>query len=122
MYIALLAGDRKDIFMALYKKTTSDNGITYTYHRIVSLTNITNVQGVVEVCSYLKQSDREEEISLFENPQEDQWFTKMTSTKSYLVDYDENMSIPRAYEYLKTLEEFKNAKDVLEDGQEVVSD
>lgn len=108
--------------MALLKKITTDNGIAYNYHRIIALETYTNVQCVITTRSYLAKADREEELQLLSDLNDDKWFTKSTSSKSYLLNYDGNMSIPKAYEYLKTLDEFKNAKDVLEDGQEVVSD
>lgn len=108
--------------MALSKATKTESGISYNYHRIISLELYTNVQCVINTRSYLSKADRIEEQKLIDNPQEDKWFMKATTGSSYVVDYDENMSIPKAYEYLKTLDEFKNSKDVLENGQEVVSD
>lgn len=108
--------------MALSKKITAENGINFNYHRIISLEIYTNVQCVITTKSYLSNNDREEEVSITHEHNENKWFMKATNGSSYVLPYDENMSVPKAYEYLKTLDEFKNAKDVLEDGQEVISD
>lgn len=101
--------------MALIKKTELDSGIIVNYHRIVSINKITNEKTLIEVASYTSEEKRNEEIELLEQ-------SKLTGeaipmnifiNTSYIEkEYNENITIKDCYEYLKTLDEFKNAKDV----------
>lgn len=90
--------------MALRKNIELENGIVTNYHRIISLYKMTNEITVIEVGSYVSREIREEE------PEKDVCIVR----KSYNVDYNELYTITDAYNYLKTLDEFKNAQDVLE--------
>lgn len=95
--------------MALKKNITLDNGIVLNYHRIVSVNNITNQQSIIEVASYINEEQREKEKEWYENNEED--MNVFIETKYYSKEYDENLNVTNAYDYLKTLEEFKDAED-----------
>lgn len=98
--------------MALLKIKELENGITTNYHRIVSLTSIVNNQCIIEVASYINQNKRSEEKEYYESNDEDKLMNVFIETKYYNTDYDENMSVKTAYEYLKSLDEFKDSEDV----------
>lgn len=92
--------------MALKKEIILNNGVITNYHRIVSLNNITNVSTIIEVASYTSKEKREEEKDAIENATEMNVFI---DTKYINKEYTENLTIKEAYEYLKTLDEFKDA-------------
>lgn len=94
--------------MALIKKIELENGVTTNYHRIVSVNNITNIETIIEVASYTSKEKREEEIEALENNDEMNIFIE---NKYYNVTYDKDMNVDSAYDYLKTLDEFKDAKN-----------
>lgn len=92
--------------MALYKPVLRDDGVTTDYHRIAYLTLSTNSHISIAVFSYVNENSRniEYEGGIDRKP--------YTHTVTYETDYDENMTIISAYEYLKTLPEFEGAEDV----------
>lgn len=100
--------------MALKKDKILENGIVLTYHRVVSINSITNVQSMIEVGSYLNKEQREKEREWYASGSEDR-LDVYTNTKYYTVDYDKDMNVDSAYEYLKTLEDFADAEDIFED-------
>jgi hypothetical protein len=94
--------------MALIKNIKLENGVSTQYHRVCSITNITNSATIIEVASYTSKEKRLEEKEALENG------TKMNvfiNTQYLNLPYDDNMNITSAYEYLKTVQEFKSAKD-----------
>lgn len=94
--------------MGLKKEIVLENGVTVSYHRIVSINKITNNSNIIEVASYTSKEKRAEEIEKLRNSEEMNIFINTT----YLnVDYEENTDIKNYYEYLKTTEMFKDAKD-----------
>ena len=94
--------------MAIYKEMELDNGVTVRYHRIVSINKITNVQNTIEVASYTKEQKRQEEIEAIQNVTDMNIFI---NTDFITTEYNENLTIEEAYEYLKNLDKFKNAED-----------
>ena len=94
--------------MGLRKEITLDNGVIVNYHRIVSLNNITNVSTIIEVGSYTSKEKRKEEKDAIENATEMNVFI---NTEYINKEYTENLTIKEAYEYLKTLEKYKNASN-----------
>lgn len=100
--------------MALIKEIELSSGIPVRYHRVVSVNDITNVQTIVEVASYVSQAKREEE--------------KMGSAANEPMDVFINTSyfsapcgvcptVTRAYEWIKAnVEDFADAEDVFDDG------
>lgn len=116
--------------MALQKQVELDNGVTLNYHRITTLNKITNMNNIIEVSSYTneKQRDIEKEYQALQqkaaNLKETEMLTQeeqdklnkginvYISTEYFNLPYDESQSITEAYEYLKTTEKYKNAKDI----------
>ena len=103
--------------MALKKDKVLDNGITLTYHRVVSINSITNRQSMIEVGSYLNKEQREKEREWYESGGNEK-LNVYISTKYYTKDYDKDLNVDSAYEYLKTLEDFADAEDILEEHVE----
>lgn len=98
--------------MALLKNIELENGIVTNYHRIVSLNSIVNNQNIIEVASYINQNKRKEEKEYYDSNDEDKSMNVFIDTRYYNANYDENMSVKTAYNYLKSLDEFKDAEDV----------
>lgn len=98
--------------MALKKSIELENGIVTNYHRIVSLNSIVNSQCIVEVASYINQNKRNDEKEYYESDEENKSMNVFIDTRYYNTNYDENMSVKTAYNYLKTLDEFKDSEDV----------
>lgn len=97
--------------MALKKDITLDNGIVLNYHRVVSVNNVTNKTSIIEVASYINEEQRNKEKEWYEtNSQED--MNVYINTKFYSTEYNKELNVDNAYEYLKTLEEFKDAEDI----------
>ena len=97
--------------MALKKDITLDNGIVLNYHRVVSVNNVTNQTSIIEVASYINEAQRIKEKEWYEtNNQED--MNVFINSKCYSLDYDKNLNVDNAYEYLKTLDEYKDAEDI----------
>jgi hypothetical protein len=100
--------------MALSKKIEEKNGVTTNYHRIVSINQIVNNQTLIEVASYTDKSKREEEQQAYKTAKETGTFPEMNvfiDTKFINKEYAEEESVESAYDYIKTLDEFKGAKD-----------
>lgn len=95
--------------MALKKKIELDNGVITNYHRIVSLNKIINKSNIIEVASYTDENKRAEEKTALENSEAMNVFIHTTYLQ---VPYAEDMTITEAYDYIKTLDNFKNSKDI----------
>lgn len=91
--------------MALLKEKELENGVTVRYHRIVSINEIINNSIVIEVASYTSEEKRNEDVPSSETK------NVFIDTKFYNIDYTSNYSVKKAYEYLKSLDEFKDAED-----------
>ena len=94
--------------MGLYKKIEQPNGVVTNYHRIVSMNVITNVQNTIEIASYTSQEKRNEEIAAIKNGISCNVFI---DTMFKTTDYNQDMTVINAYDWLKTLPEFKGAED-----------
>ncbi len=93
--------------MALQKAITLDNGIIVKYHRIVNTNILVNNSITIEVGSYIDATQRNkekqntnDEVNIFIN------------TTFIDMPYKESITIEEAYDYLKTLDMFKDATDV----------
>lgn len=89
--------------MALKKEVRQDNGVVTNYHRILYVMSTTNSHVSIAVLSYIDAAGRNMENSVTEP-------YKVAVT--YEKEYEENMTIEDAYEYLKTLPEFEGAEDI----------
>ena len=94
--------------MALIKPITLKNGITVTYHRITSVNNITNRESIIEVSSYTSKEKREEEKLAIKNNQPMDVFIH---TEYFNIPYDKTLDVEKAYEYIKTLENYQYSED-----------
>lgn len=100
--------------MALSKKIELDNGVVTNYHRIVSIQQIVNNQTLIEIASYTSKEKREEEQQAYETAKETGEFPNINvfiNSKTFSKEYAEEEDIKSAYDYIKTLNEFKGAKD-----------
>ncbi len=89
--------------MALQKDIRQDDGIITTYHRILFVNEFVNSHVSICVRSYVDAASREESTR-------DEYTYSRSIT--YEKDYQENMTVEQAYDYLKTLPEFEGAEDV----------
>lgn len=100
--------------MALIKNIELENGIITNYHRVASLTKVTNQVNNIEVNSYISKEKREEEKEKIAEGQKTGTAVPMNVLviATYIqVPYDESMSIEDAYTYLKATNQFKDAED-----------
>jgi hypothetical protein len=93
--------------MAIKKEIELENGIVVNYHRIVSINKITNKSLIIEVASYISEKKRQEEIE-----KEGQEMNIFIETTYLSKEYNETDTIQDLYDYLKTTEMFKDAKDI----------
>lgn len=92
--------------MALYKETRQDDGVVTKYHRILYLTQAVNSHNSIAVVSYVDGDSRENDI-----PSEGD-LRPYRQTITYEMDYDEDMTIEKAYEWLKLQPQFEGAEDI----------
>ncbi len=95
--------------MALKKEITLECGVKVSYHRIVSIIKITNVINIIEIGSYTDEKKRTEEKRCCKNGQTMNVFIY---TEHLSVPYDENLNISNAYDYLKSIDKYAEAKNV----------
>lgn len=100
--------------MAIKKEIELENGIIVNYHRIVSINKITNNCNIIEVASYTSEKQRNKEKEYYESIEEDKRMNVFIETEYIQKEYSENETIEECYEYLKKIDKFKDAKDVLE--------
>ena len=86
-------------------------GIPLSYHRVASVNIITNQCNLIEVQSYVSHEKRLEEIEALENRRGMDVFIH---ANTYSAPYDQEMTVDSAYEYIKALDDFSGATDVLE--------
>lgn len=114
--------------MAIKKDIKLDNGITVTYHRVVSVSNTTNIKSAIEVASYINQEEREKQMRYQElqsknlNPDTplssseieelNKGINVLIKTRYISLPYDPNLNVNNAYEYLKEIDIFKGSEDV----------
>lgn len=94
--------------MALQKNIRQPNGVVTNYHRILFVTITTNRQNSIAVISYVDEDSRSME-------KEDAMYEPYRTSITYETDYDPNMTIETAYDYIKSLPEFEGAIDIFED-------
>lgn len=94
--------------MALLKEIELENGIILNYHRIVTITKVTNHSTILEIAGYPSKKKREQEIQQLANDEE---VTVYIDTTFMSVDYDEKSTIKDWYTYLKTTDKYSGAED-----------
>ena len=91
--------------MALYKEIRQDDGVTTNYHRILYVTKVVNRQNSIAVLSYVDNVARDDEKeSILTQP--------YSKSVTYETAYDDEMTVEKAYEWLKTLPVFEGAEDL----------
>lgn len=89
--------------MALFKKINQPDGVETSYHRILFVQSMVNSHTSIAVLSYIDQVG-----SITDGAESHSY--KVSAT--YETDYDENMTVKKAYDYLKTIPEFEGATDI----------
>lgn len=104
--------------MGLSKTYESDSGVPLKYHRIVVLTQHVNVATIIEVQSYTSEGKRIEEQEIHAANVEAGGaltpFNGYTEGEIINIPYDPDMTVARAYAYLKTLDKYQGAEDVID--------
>lgn len=95
--------------MALLKQIELENGIILNYHRIVTITKVTNHSTILEMAGYTSKEKRDQEIECIKNGEE---VTAYIDTIFLSVDYDEDNNIEDLYTYLKTTDRYLDAEDI----------
>lgn len=98
--------------MALKKEIRQDDGVITSYHRILYVQSTINSHVSIAVLSYVDETSRD-----MENEGKAPYKKAVTYETTEVSD----MSIKKAYAYLKTLPEFKGAEDILDDTDDNVS-
>lgn len=102
--------------MAIKKQVTAPNGIVTEYHRIAMVKIDTNQQNTILVHSYLsetgRQVEKDYEAGLYSDVEEGMMNWPYVNDRYLNCAYDGNMTITKAYEWLKSLPEFEGAEDV----------
>ena len=102
--------------MAIKIKTIEDNGIITEYHRIAMMSIDVNQQNTILVHSYLSADGRQVEkdyaAGFFKDVDAGMMKFPYVDGKYIHAEYDPDMTISAAYEYLKNLPEYIGAEDV----------
>ena len=102
--------------MAIKKQVTASNGIVTEYHRIAMVKIDTNQQNTILIHSYLSENGRQVEkdyaAGLYRDVEEGMMNWPYVDAQYLNCEYDENMTVPNAYAYLKTLPQFEGAEDI----------
>ena len=101
--------------MALLKKVIMANGLPLEYHRIAMIKNEINQQTTILIHSYLNESARQYEKDYANGLIEGEPTFPYIDAQYYSLDYDSEMTIIRAYNWIKNnLPQFEGAEDLLE--------
>ena len=101
--------------MALLKKVIMANGLPLEYHRIAMIKNEINQQTTILIHSYLNESARQYEKDYANGLIEGEPTFPYVDAQYYSLDYDSEMTIIRAYNWIKNnLPQFEGAEDLLE--------
>ena len=98
--------------MALLKEIELESGIVLNYHRIVTITKVTNYSTVLEIAGYTNKSKREQEIQQLVNGEP---ITAYIDTTFMSADYNEQATIKDWYAYLKTTDKYSGAEDDIDE-------
>ncbi len=99
--------------MALKKEIILENGISMNYHRIAEIQNVVNGKTILVIYSYVNQNQRNREKNNQLRYSDDIY----KIIDRVITDYNDKLDIVSAYEYLKTIENYKDAEDIFEDDE-----
>lgn len=91
--------------MALLKNIRQNDCVITNYHRISELSFIHKTCNSIVLDSYIDEESSKMALN-------DEFTSPYHKTKTYCIEYDDTMTIGKAYEYLKTLPEFEGAVDI----------
>lgn len=97
--------------MALKKDIELDNGVVVNYHRISILTTYVNNTIIITIVSYVNEEKRDEEKVEITDQEQIHDVNNVITTMTEETEYSEDFDVKAAYEYLKTLDKFKDAED-----------
>lgn len=103
--------------MAISIDKTLPNGVPLSYFRVVSVHIVVNQQCIIELAGYVSQEAREaEQAALAEAVETGQYPPTdiFVHTQYVSVDYDPDMSVNKAYQLIKEMDDFEDAEDVIE--------
>lgn len=102
--------------MAIKKKITEQNGVVTEYHCIAMVKIDTNLQNTILVHSYLSEDGRQVEkdyaAGLYSNTDRGLIKFPYVDAKYLNCEYDGEMTITKAYEWLKSQPEYEGSEDV----------
>lgn len=98
--------------MAIQKQIELKNGIVLNYHRIATITKVTNNSIIIEVASYISNKKRQDEIDYYNSTDPEKSMDVFIENTYINKEYNETETITDLYNYLKTTDEFKDAVDV----------
>lgn len=102
--------------MGLSMHRTLDNGVQLNYWRVVRVDCVTNGPRIIEVAGYTSKAKRATEKTALAAGEP---FDVYVHTQFHEADpSNEGMSCEEAYAYLKTLDEFSEAEDVIEEEED----
>lgn len=102
--------------MAIKKQITAPNGIVTEYHRVASVKIDTNQKNTILVHSYLSEAGRQIEkdyaAGLYADVEEGMMDFPYVEAKYIDCNYDGEMTIVSAYNYLKSLPDYSGGEDI----------
>lgn len=98
--------------MALKKKIVKQNGVELDYHRIAMVKIDTNQKSTILLYSYINEEGRNYEKRYAAGEIVGEPSFPYVDAEYISLNYDENMNIKNAYEWLKTQPQFEGAEDV----------
>lgn len=106
--------------MALSKSIKTDNGVVLSYHKISMINVQVNQQITILVESYINENGRQYEKDYAQGLIEGEPTFPYTNAEYINIPYNETMDLfngnitKKAYEWLKTLDKYKGATDILD--------
>lgn len=102
--------------MAIKKKVTCDNGVVTEYHRIALISIEINQKNTILIHSYISEAGRQIEkdyaAGKYNDLEEGMMKFPYVDAKYIDVDYDGDMTVSSAYNYIKTLPQFLGSEDI----------
>lgn len=102
--------------MAIKKQVVEENGIVTEYHRIALFLMDIGNKNTILVHSYLSEAGRQIEkdyaAGLYKDVEEGFMKWPYVNAQYIHLEYDSEMTLSKAYEYLKTLPQFIDAEDI----------
>lgn len=95
--------------MALKKRVVQEDGVVTEYHRILYVSNTVNSHSSIAVISLVSEEIRDRQLAGEIKEPYQKIITYETTEHS-------DLTVEKAYEYLKTLDVFNGAEDILEDN------